>query len=145
MDFCNEAVFAFRAKKPLHAGVRTGCHHSISPSVCVTFVILTDCESCTRPISTISGSIEAGKNGLTRGTCFFARCLEVLAVAGLLKIQWYVLGGADFSFFTGNHIFKFVDPAQSASTRRRGADSQPNLPIAKSRPPTKCTVYCAPT
>ena len=96
MDFCNEAVFAFRAKKPLHAGVRTGCHHSISPSVCATFVILTDCESCTRPISTISGSIEAGKNGLTRGTCFFARCLEVVAVAGLLWLSWCVFGGAGF-------------------------------------------------
>ena len=27
--------FAFRAKKPLHTGVRTGCHYLISPSVCV--------------------------------------------------------------------------------------------------------------
>ena len=50
--------FAYRQKKPLHTGVRTGCHYLISPSVrlsvclclCVTFVVFTDCESCTRPI-----------------------------------------------------------------------------------------------
>ena len=27
--------FAFRAKKPLHTGVRTGCHYLICLSVCV--------------------------------------------------------------------------------------------------------------
>ena len=27
--------FAYKAKKPLHTGVRTGCHYLISPSVCV--------------------------------------------------------------------------------------------------------------
>ena len=27
--------FAFRAKKPLHTGVRTECHYLINPSVCV--------------------------------------------------------------------------------------------------------------
>ena len=36
-------------------GVRTGCHHLISMSVClsvcVTFVVYIDCESCMRPIS----------------------------------------------------------------------------------------------
>ena len=42
------------------------------------------------------GSMEAGEYGLTRGTCFFARCLEVVAVAGLLWISWCVLGGTDF-------------------------------------------------
>ena len=34
--------FAFRAKRPLHTGVRTGCHYSISLSVCITFVVVTD-------------------------------------------------------------------------------------------------------
>ena len=87
-------------------GVRTGCHYSIclsvrlsvcvSVSVCVTFVVFTDCESCTRPISTNSGSIEAGEYGLTRRTCFVARRLELVAVAGLLWISWCVLGWADF-------------------------------------------------
>ena len=39
----------------------------ISLSVCVTFVVFTDCESCTMPISTNPGSMEAGEHGLTRG------------------------------------------------------------------------------
>ena len=64
--------------------------------VCVTFVVFTDCESCTRPISTNPGSMEAGEYGLTRGTCFLACRLELVAVAGLLCISWCVLGGADF-------------------------------------------------
>ena len=38
--------------------------------VCVTFVVFTDCESCTRPISANPGSMESGEYGLTRGTCF---------------------------------------------------------------------------
>ena len=68
----------------------------VSVSVCVTFVVFTDCESCTRSISTNPGSMEAGEYGLTRETCFFARRLEVVAVAGMLRLPWCVLGGADF-------------------------------------------------
>ena len=84
--------------------VLTGCHYLIclSVCVCVTFVVLTDCESCTRPISTDPVSMEAGEYWLTRGTCFFARRLEVVAFAGLLRLSWCVLGGVDFfvsSFF----------------------------------------------
>ena len=78
----------------------TGCHYLISLSVClsvcVTFVVFTDCESCTRPISTNPVSMEAGEYGLTRGTWGFARRLEVVAVAGLLWISWCVSGGAGF-------------------------------------------------
>ena len=75
----------------------------MSVSLCVTFVVFTDRESCTRPISTNSGSMEAGEYGLTRGTCFLACGLELDAVAGLLWISWCVLGGADFFsvFFSG--------------------------------------------
>ena len=94
-----EAVF-FLAKKPLHTGVRTGCHYSISLSVrpsvrlsvcvsvsaCVTFVVFTDCESCTRPIFTNLVSMEAGDYRLTRETWVLARRLEVVAVAGRLRI-----------------------------------------------------------
>ena len=91
-------------KKPLHTGVRTGCHYLISLSVClpvclcvcVTFVVFTEFESCTRPISTNPGSMEAGEYGLTRGTCLVARRLEVVAAAGLLWISWCVLGAAGF-------------------------------------------------
>ena len=68
----------------------------VSVSVCITFVVFTDCESCTRPISTNPGSMEAGEYGLTRGTCFLACRLELDAVAGLLWISWCVSGGANF-------------------------------------------------
>ena len=68
-------------------GVRTGCHYLICLSVCVCtcvkFVVFTDCESCTRPISTNLASMESGEYGLTRGTCFIACRLELHAVAGL--------------------------------------------------------------
>ena len=57
---------------------------SVCLSVCVTFVVFTDCESCTRPIFTNPGSMESGERGLTRGTCFAARRLELVAVAGRL-------------------------------------------------------------
>ena len=71
----------------------------------IVFVVLTDCESCTRPISTNPGSTEAGEYGLTRGTCFFARRLEVVAVAGLMWVSWCVFGGA--GFFRAFHEFAF--------------------------------------
>ena len=50
--------------------------------------------------------MEAGECGRTRGTCFVARHLEVVAVAELLWISWCVLGGADFFsvfFFLRTH------------------------------------------
>ena len=53
------------------------------------------------------GSMEAGEYGLTRGTCFVARRLELVAVAGLLWLSWCVLGGADFFGFLF-FIFYFV-------------------------------------
>ena len=56
----------------------------------------TDWESCKRPSSTNPGSMEAGKYGLTRGSLFVARRLEVVAVAGLLWISWCGFGGANF-------------------------------------------------
>ena len=31
-----EAVYCLQAKKPLHTGVRTGCHDLITLSVCVS-------------------------------------------------------------------------------------------------------------
>ena len=99
-------------------GVRTGCHYLISLSVCVrvyvTFVVFTDCESCTRPISTNPGSVKAHEYGLTRGTCFVARRLELVAVAGLLWISWCVLGGTgSFSLF----FFPFERTRPAASMR----------------------------
>ena len=72
---------------------------SVCLSVCVTFVLFTDCESCTKPISTNPGSMEAGEYGLTRGTCFVARRLEAVTVGGLLWISWCVVGAAGFRLF----------------------------------------------
>ena len=48
--------------------------------------------------------MEAGEYGLTLGTCFVARRLKVVAVAGLLCISRCVLGGARFFriFFSSN-------------------------------------------
>ena len=43
--------------------------------------------------------MEASEYGLTHGTCFVARRLGMVAVAGLLCISWGVLGGADFFVF----------------------------------------------
>ena len=87
-------------------GVRTGCHYLISMpvrlSVCVTLADFTDCESCTKPICTNPGSMEAGEYGLTRGTCFVERHIEVIAVAGLLWISCCVLGAVGF------HVFSLV-------------------------------------
>ena len=50
-------------------------------------VFFTGCEICTRPISTNPGSMEADDYGLTRGACFVARRLEVVAVVELLWIS----------------------------------------------------------
>ena len=116
--FILRPFFAFRAKKPLHTGVRTGCHYLISLCVyvCVTFAVFTDCESRARPISTNPGSMEAGEHGLTRGTCFFPRRLEVVAVAGLMSISWRVFGGAGFfcvCFFSFFFVFERTRPAAS--------------------------------
>ena len=89
-------------------GVRTGCHYLISLSVrlsvCVTFVVFTDYESGARPISTNPESMETREYGLMRETCFVVCRLEVVAVAGLLRISWYVLDAAGFRV---SHGFAF--------------------------------------
>ena len=61
--------FAYRPKSLFIPGCVQGAIFSLS--VCVlTFVVSADCESCTGPIPTNPGSMEAGEYGLTRGTCF---------------------------------------------------------------------------
>ena len=81
------------------------CIRDSCVSVCVTFVVFTDRESCTGLISTNPGSMETGEYGLTRGTWFFAGRLEVVAVAGLMWVSWCVFGGA--GFFRAFHEFAF--------------------------------------
>ena len=96
--------FPLGHKKSLHTGVRTGCHClfslslrlSVYLSVCVTFDVFTDWGSCTRAVSTNSGSMEAGECGRTRGTFFITCRLEVVAVVGLTWVSWCVFGWARF-------------------------------------------------
>ena len=57
--------------------------------------------------------MEAGEYGLTRGTCFVARRLEVVAVAGLRWISWCVLGAAGFRVCFFVFFFERTLPAAS--------------------------------
>ena len=104
-------------------GVRTGCHFLISLCVYVCdieFVVFSDCESCTRTISGNPGSLESGEYGLTRGTCFVARRLEVVAVAGLLWISFFFWGGAiSSSFFLFDFFFNFFERTRLLQVRMR--------------------------
>ena len=85
--------------------------------MCLTFVVFTDCESCTRPISTNSVSMEVGGRGRTRGTCFITCRLEVVAVAGLLCLSWCVFGGSDFLCFFFL-VFLFFDRTRPTASMR---------------------------
>ena len=80
----------------------------------VTLVVCTDCESCMRPSSTNPRSMEAGEYGLTRGTCFVARRLEVVAVVWIPWCVLYVSRG--ISFFSRFLYFERTRP--TASTRQ---------------------------
>ena len=91
--------------------------------------------------------MEAGEHGLTRGTCFVARRLEVVADAGLLWISWCVLGGADFFVFSTGLHFQIRRPRAVSVDSVKGLRQPADLPTENTRPPipTRCTVYCAPT
>ena len=67
--------------------------------------------------------MEAGKYGLTRGTCFVAYRLEVVVVAGLLWISWCVLGAAGFRVF----FFRFFLRTHTACCKYEAA--LPHLPL----------------
>ena len=104
-----------------HTGERTGCQSflrlSVSVSACATFVLSSDRESCTKPISTNSGSMVAREYGLTRASCFLECRIKLDAVAGLLSISWCVLGRADFSVFFFCIFFCFERKRPAASMR----------------------------
>ena len=105
----------------------------MSVSVCVIFVVFTDCESCTRPISTNPVSMEAGEYGLTRGTWFFARRLDVIAVAGLLWISWCVLGGANFFLIFFFRFLFFFERTRPAASMRPPLASFTSLLVANAK------------
>ena len=109
-----EAVFwPIGQKKPLHTGLRTGCHFWYLINLSVVYCCVCNVRGFYRFRELYEadfhkpGSYGSGRvYGLTRGTCFVARHLEVVAVAGLLWVSWCVLGGADFfvcaCFFSSN-------------------------------------------
>ena len=59
--------------------------------------------------------------GLTRGTCFFARRLDVVAVAGLMWVSWCVLGGAGFFLVFQVTTFSNSYPQRSQRLLGEGA------------------------
>ena len=110
-------------------GVRTGCHYLISlffcVSVCVTFVIFTDCESCTRPIFTNPGSLGAGEYGLTRGVRFVAICYRGGSGrwADVGFVVCFRCGGIFFFFF------RFCFSFRTHTTCCKYEDTSPHLPL----------------
>ena len=61
--------------------------------------------------------MEAEEYGLTRGTWFFARRLEVVAITGLLPLSWCVLRGVDSFVFLFSTFFFFERTRPPASMR----------------------------
>ena len=113
----------------------------------VTFDVFTNCEGCTRQISTTPGSIEAGEYGRTCGTWVFVRRLEVVAGAGLLWLSWCVLGGAEFfpCFF---HEFAFSNSYIQSSQRRLDegaptASQSANRELARTYPHQVYRLVCS--
>ena len=91
----------------------------LSLSVYVTFVAFSDCESCTRSISTSPGSMEAGEYGRTRG------CVSSHAVSswtrspsccGIRDVFW--VGRFFFFFRVFLSIFFFFELTQPAASMR---------------------------
>ena len=69
--------------------------------------------------------MEASEYGLARGTCFAARRLELVVVAGLLWIPWCVLGAAEF------FVIFFVDLffLRTRTACRKYEVALPHLPL----------------
>ena len=91
--------------------------------------------------------MEEGEYGQTCVTCFVARRLEVVAVAGLLRISWCLLGVVDFFVFSMSLHFQIRRPRAVSVDSVKGLRQPVNLPTENSRPPipTGGAVYCAPT
>ena len=128
---------------------------SVSVSVCVTFVVFTDCKSCTRPISKNPGSMEAGEYGLTRVTCFLACRFELDAVSVWLWISWCVLGGgAGFFRFSFSDFFFLFERTRPAASMRPPCliylytcnEARPREPSDRGRfLPICCLLYTSPS
>ena len=62
--------------------------------------------------------MEAGEYRLTRGTCFVARRLEVVAVAGLLWTSWCFGRSGIFHVFLFSDFFIFFERTRPAASMR---------------------------
>ena len=76
---------------------------------------------------------EACEHGLPRGTCFVARRLELVAVAGRLWISWCIYGWADFYRISSSFLMRqrreneateVVFSQKSLLTMRQGRGSE---------------------
>ena len=79
--------------------------------------------------------MEADEYGLTRWTRFVARCLEVVAVAGLMWVSWCVFGGAGFFVLSMSLYFQIRRPRAVSLESVKGLRQPANLPTKNSRPP----------
>ena len=77
--------------------------------------------------------MEAGEYGLTRGTCFVARSLELVTFAGLLWISCCALGGAELFMLCVSLLFFFFERAPTACCKFEAA--MPHLPLYYSKSP----------
>ena len=93
--------------------------------MCVIFVVFTDCERGTKPISTNLGSTEAGQHGQMRGARFVAVRLEVVAVAGLISVSRCVFGGAELL----SGVFFFFWFSSNAHGLLQACGALPFLPL----------------
>ena len=74
---------------------------------------------------------EPREYGLPRATCFVARRLELVAVAGRLWISWCALGGADiFRIYFRFYIFEFLR-THTASCKYEAASCLISLLVMK--------------
>lgn len=99
-----------------------------------------NCESCRRRISTNPGFIEASEYGLTRGTRFIGRRLQMVAVAGLLCIWWCVLAtyGRIFILF----FLAFFFALNAHGLRKYEAASSASLLLLMRQGEANETVFC---
>ena len=90
----------------------------VSVSVCVTFIVFTDCESCTRPISTNPASMEAGEYGRTRGTWFSRAVSRWSRSPGCCGFRGVFGWGAFFLVFFFFRYFFFSERTRPAASTR---------------------------
>ena len=80
----------------------------------VTLMVCADCESCTWPISTSPGSMEADEYELTRGTCLVAHTVSRWSrSSGCCPFRGVFWLRRDFVHFSSLFFFERTRPAGS--------------------------------